>query len=245
MAQRGYLANWKNVPPLIFRFQFNPELLQEKKSFKYNESESGSWDFSNTSEDTGPWYTRIFTTPYAVYKDLKEIGPKLVNTRGLSPETGGQRTFAIDFQLDSSVVGEGVTAGNANPYGGTIEPDLAILRSFMVPSADVIDLIKGIAGRGDESMFKPPECTLIYGGLSVDCVMENLNIKITAFNPDHTPQRAEVSVTLKQQTKSISPVLEHITRNVDVGKSYVREGFGEDYLNVLPGVSAVRHIFEI
>ena len=75
--------------------------------------------------------------------------------------------------------------------------------------------------------------------------MENLNIKITSFNEDHTPQRAEISVTLKQQSKSLDPFIETITRIVDVSKSYTRDGFGEDYVAVLPGVSAIRHIFEI
>ena len=40
----GYLANILNVPPLIFRFQFNPEMLIEKKSYKYEQANSfGQW----------------------------------------------------------------------------------------------------------------------------------------------------------------------------------------------------------
>lgn len=248
---RGYLANWFNIPPLVFRFQFNPDLLQEKKGYKYEEDGFGRWDFDLTKAAANAGssiLTKLVTVPMAVFDDLKEFGPRITRTKPLQAAGGEQRTFALDFQLDSQVSGEGVTAETANPYGGTIEPDLALLRSFMYPSLDPVGLVKLIAdfteSKANEVLI-PPTCTLIYGGLNVDCVMESLNIKITRFNPDHTPQRAEVSVGLKQQTKSISPVLETISRLIDVSKSYGREGWGEDYLNVLPAVSTIRHIFEI
>src|SRR5262249_12432506 len=192
--------------------------------------------------------TKLVATPKAAYEDLKEFGPRITRTKPLQATGGEQRTFAIDFQLDSTVTGDGVTAETANPYGGTIEPALALLRSFMYPSLDPVGLVKLIAdwteSKANEVLI-PPTCTLIYGGLNVDCVMESLNIKITRFNPDHTPQRAEISVGLKQQTKSISPVLETVSRLVDVPKGYGREGWGEYYLNVLPAVSTIRHIFEV
>lgn len=243
---RGYLANWKAIPPLIFRFQFNPDILQEKKSYKYQESNNfGTWGFEGTAAARAAGAS-AFAIAAGVYDDLEELGARLIETRPLNPREGGQRTFAIDFQLDSRVTGEGITAETANPYDGSIEPDLAILRSFMVPAIDVVGVIKGLAGEPeDREYYKPPKCALIYGGLSVDCVMENLNIKITSFNEDHTPQRAEISVTLKQQSKSLDPFLETISRIADVGKSYTRDGFGEDYVAVLPVVSAVRHIFEV
>lgn len=248
---RGYLANWFNVPPLVFRFQINPELLQEKKGYKYEEADFGCWGFDLTraaAKASTSILTKLVATPMAAYEDLKELGPRITRTKPLQATGGEQRTFALDFQLDSRVSGEGVTVDIANPYGGTIEPDLALLRSFMYPSLDPIALVKLIADWSESKaneVLIPPTCTLIYGGLNVDCVMEALNIKITRFNEDHTPQRAEISVSLKQQTKSISPILETVSRIVDVAKSYGREGWGEDYLNVLPGVGTVRHIFEL
>ena len=40
----GYLASIDNVPPLIFRFQINPDIMTEKRSFKWEEVNSfGSW----------------------------------------------------------------------------------------------------------------------------------------------------------------------------------------------------------
>lgn len=240
---RGYLANWKSVPPLIFRFQFNPELLQEKKSYKYQEANQfGTWDFEQTRAASG-----FVATVVGIWDDLEDLGSRLIETKPLQPTEGGQRTFAIDFSLDARVSGEGIDPETANAYGGSIEPDLALLRSFVNPTVDVMGVIKGLAGTWNErDWFKPPSCTLIYGGLSVDCVMEDLNIKITAFNPDdHSPQRADVSVALKQQAKSIDPVIDTITRVVDVAKSYGRDGWGEDYVNVLPLVSSIKHIFEL
>ena len=50
LSARGILANIYQIPPLIFRFQFNPVLLQEKKRFKWQQSNvTGQWDFDQRS----------------------------------------------------------------------------------------------------------------------------------------------------------------------------------------------------
>ncbi len=55
MARKtGFLANLNNVPPLVFRFQFNPELMSDKKSYQYKPVElKGKWDFKEISKSTG------------------------------------------------------------------------------------------------------------------------------------------------------------------------------------------------
>jgi len=245
---RGYLACWNALPPLVFRFQFNPETLTERKGYKYNEVENfGNWAFDKTSaalQANQPWYVKLATAPAAALDDLKEIGPQLVRTHPLEAGCGDQRTFALDFVLDGNVRPEGATAEVGNLYDGDIAPDLALLRSFVNPGIDPASLIDWISST-DKKPFAPPLCTLIYGGISADCVMESLSIKITRFNPDTSPARAEISVSLKQQTQAISPLIETIERYVNLARTLGRSGFGSDYVNVLPGASVIKHIFDL
>lgn len=245
---RGYLASWNSIPPLVFRFQFNPETLTERKGYKYKDVENfGNWAFDKTSaaqQANQPWYVKLATTPAGVLDDLKEIGPQLVRTHPLEATCGDQRTFALDFVLDGGVINEGATSEVGNVYDGDISPDLALLRSFVNPGVDPGSFIEWVSN-GFEKIFEPPLCTLIYGGINTDCVMETLSIKLTRFNPDTSPARAEISISLKQQTRAISPLVETIERYVNVGRTLARPGFGADYVNVLPGAVLVKHIFDL
>lgn len=227
----GYLANILNVPPLIFRFQFNPELLSEKKSFKYDPANSfGKWGFDQTSAASG-----VIGTGLGLLKDVKEISSLLVAAKPLEPVEGDPRTFELEFKLDASMPGP---LDNDDHYGGSIKPDLALLRSFMVPSWDVLDLAKMAYERKVGCFNKPPSCTLNYGGLSVECVMTDLNIKLVAFKDDGDPLRAEISCTLKEQTFSTDPLIGTVTRLIDVAKSYNRAGIGTDFAANTPIVGA-------
>lgn len=245
----GYLYSLFHDPPLIFRFQFNPETLTEKKSYRYDSNNSGKWDFGGSN--IGGLVTTIGTTVGttvgsflgleggSLLKDAKEIGAQLVNTKPLEPIEGEPRQFSLDFSLDAS---RGGPTDGDDHYGGSIEPDLAILREFMYPSLSFMETIQMFT-----SFFKkvpcphpPPDCTLVYGGLSVTCVMTDLTIKITAFQEDRKPRRADINVTLKEQTFSIDPLLEFVFRHIDIAKSYNRRGLGEDVMAVTP----VLNLFE-
>ena len=234
MATRktGYLASITlipTLPPLIFRFQFNPELLSEKKSYKYKEANSfGAWGFDQTSAASGIDKITGFIN------DLNEIGSRIIATKPLEAQEGDQRTFSIDFALDATVPGP--LDGDSH-YGGSIEPDLAVLRAFMVPTLDVIEVTKLIISGDVPCLNRPPVCNLFYGGLSVTCVMTDQNIKVTAFQDDGTASRAEVSVTLKEQSFSLTPITEFFTRNINIAKSYSRQGFGSDVLATTPIVN--------
>jgi hypothetical protein len=230
MARKtGYLANIAlppTLPPLIFRFQFNPDLMSEKKSYRYKEANGfGNWKFDQTSAASG------FDKLAGFFKDLNEIGSLIIATKPLEAEGGDPRTFSIDFALDATIPGP---MDGDDHYGGSIEPDLAVLRSFMVPTLDVIEIGKLMIKGEAPCLNKPPICNLFYGGLSVTCVMTDLNIKVTAFQDDGTASRADVSVTLKEQSFSLTPIVELFTRNINVAKSYNRKGFGSDVLATTP-----------
>jgi hypothetical protein len=253
----GYLANVLNIPPLIFRFQFHPEMLSEKKSFTYTEENTfGEWEFEKTRAAKG------FGNVFSAMEDLKDIGSLLVGTKGLVAGTGKPRTFALDFALDARAMPDveppapgvppvpadvGAPADDAR-FGGRIEPSLAVLRSFMNPSVDpVTDVLGWISGTHKsitKSPLQPPLCMLKLGGLELDCVMTDLNIKITKFKPDLTPERVEISLTLSEQTRSLATSLDVIGRLIEVAKSYGQLN-GDDWVQALPGAGLIQNVFEL
>lgn len=231
--ERGLLASLWNVPPLLFRFQYNPDLLQERKRYKYQQANSyGRWRFDQTTAAVN----RLDTLG-GLWEDFKELGPLLVATRPLEPLEGEPRQYTLEFELNALEPGPMDTDDH---YGGSIEPDLAVLRSFMHPSWDLIDVgkwvVNGAMGEGwtPPCWNRPPLCTLVYGPLSFDCVMENLDIKVTDFQEDLSPARAEVAVQLKEQTHSPTPFIDFVKRYIDVARSYDREGFWDDVADATP-----------
>ena len=173
----------------------------------------------------------VIGTLSGLYKDVKEISSLLVATRPLEPVEGDLRSFELEFKLDASLPGP---LDEGDHYGGSIKPDLAVLRSFMYPAWDVIDLAKMIIDKKVACSNRPPACTLNYGALSAECVMTDMSIKLVEFKDDGDPLRAECQVTLKEQTFSTTPLTETITRQIDVAKSYFRAGIGTDFLANTP-----------
>jgi hypothetical protein len=257
----GYLANWTTTPPLIFRFQFNPELMSEKKSFNYREVNNfGDWRFDRAKGTSG--VTGFIT---GALDDLKEWGSLLVGTKALEADVGSPRTFALDFALDArrqpdlpdplpvdEEIGDPAVIlpllSDDERLQGRIQPSLAVLRSFLMPSWDLIDDVLPWIG-GSKSFCgptRPPQCNLKLGDADLECVMTDLNIKITHFKTDLTPNRAEVSLTLKEQTHSIATSLDAIGRIVEVAKSYTelsRED-REDLVQTLPAAGTLQALFE-
>jgi hypothetical protein len=254
----GYLANWTNIPPLIFRFQFNPELLSEKKSFNYREVNNfGPWGFDKKAGTTG--FSDIFST----LEDLREWGSLIVGTKALEADVGSPRTFALDFALDArknpqipdeppeeEEVGDPAVIvpllTEDERQQGRIEPSLAVLRSFMNPSWDLIDDVAAwlLGSKKFCGPTRPPDCNLKLGDVDLVCVMTDLNIKVTHFKKDLTPNRAEISLTLKEQTQSFATMMDSIGRLVEVGKSY-SELESEDVVQSLPAASLLQSIFEV
>jgi hypothetical protein len=227
----GYLSNLFNVPPLIFRFQFNPEILQDKKSYKYETAN----EFASASFDKARAASSFAGGALGALDDIKELSPFLVKTKALEAREGETRVISLEFKLDASIPGP---MDGSSHYNGSIMPDLALLRSFMYPSIDLADITKLIFESGFRPRFNPPEVSLSYGGISTTCVMTDLDIKLVAFKDDGDPLRAEVNVTLKEQTLSLSPMVEFAVRYIDIARSYDRKGIGMDFAAVTPIVGS-------
>ncbi|MGE3620670.1 MAG: hypothetical protein AB7L84_09420 [Acidimicrobiia bacterium] len=231
----GYLANVLNVPPLIFRFQYNPDLLVEKKSYRYEQA-ANFGRFSLDKAEAGA-ASGALSAITGFLDDLKEIGSILTNTRPLEPVEGEPRSFEVDFALDAQPTESGVETR----YGGSIVPDLEILRSFLYPSLDPLK-IPDYFSANPPCWNRPPTCLLRYGGVSADCVMTDLSIKMTRFAEDGEPSRAEVTATLKEQSYSIGAIVDTVVRAGQVVRSLGREGIGEDFLYASP-VGSIASLF--
>lgn len=240
------LANIYQIPPLIFRFQYNPTILQEKKRYKFQQSNvTGQWGFDQTTAAAGG-----FDKLTGVWEDLKEIGPLLTATKPYEPLEGEPRKFSIEFPLDALEPGPRETGPH---YNGSIEPDLAVLRSFMYPSWDSLDILAMLGNgifKGDWNLpcwNSPPMCTLVIGPLSFDCIMEDLDIKITDFKEDLSPARAEIKVSLAEQTHSTTPVTDFLIRKIAAGRALGREGIAEDVAAaspvIAPLISGLSNVF--
>ena len=97
LMERGLLANIFAIPPLIFRFQYNPELLQERKRYKYQQANSfGRWRFDQTTAASG-----FIDTVSGLWEDLKEVGPLLTATKPIEALEGEPRQYQLEFQLDA------------------------------------------------------------------------------------------------------------------------------------------------
>ncbi|NNF58451.1 MAG: hypothetical protein HKN04_09435 [Rhodothermaceae bacterium] len=260
----GYLANVLAVPPLIFRFQFNPTMLSEKKSYKYeDEGRDRDWAaFPEIQETWGgidgwEWLASPFTLGYALYQDIKAYGPLLSNVKPLKAQRGQPRVLALEFQLLAGTLVEGLGTLEeppATPFPfedaalaagprfedqvyrrNVLEPDLAILRSFVNPGWELTE-VADIFGSGSErkaAWNAPPECLFKYGDFSLTCVVSDLNIKLSEFGEDALPQKADVSMTLKEQSLSTDTTVDTVMRMVQSIKGLTRLE-GEDWLAVTP-----------
>jgi hypothetical protein len=239
----GYLAQINTTPPLIFRFQFNPDSITEKRSYKWEADNGfGKWDFAGAQKGTS-----VLSTLGGLLDDIKGAGPKLTNTPGRNGKAGGDpRRISLEFALDASVPGpaDGELATGDRHYGGSIEPDLAILRSFMNPAWKPDEIRQMLLEKKFVCPDEPPECTFIYGGLSLACVMTDLDIKVVSFLENGKPLRAEVSVVLLEQTYSTGPAVDTLVRAGMVARSFARKGIAEDLLRSTPVAGSIKALFD-
>src|SRR5690349_11162934 len=99
----GYLACVDNVPPLIFRFQMNPDILSEKRTYRYQEEQQvGQWQIKNAESAVSGAALALAATAFPSaalpgIDNLKNYSAALVCTRPLNAVEGEPRVFAIDF----------------------------------------------------------------------------------------------------------------------------------------------------
>jgi hypothetical protein len=216
----GYLLCLDAIPPLIFPFQFNPDIVSDKKSFKYSPaSQFGQWGFDRTRAGVG-----ALATLAGLFNDVKEFGSLLTATKPLEPQEGEPRSIGLEFALDASI------DGPEEPYRSgsrDIRFDLAILRSFMYPGWELTTLLPELfTSKTFPCWNRPPTCSLSYADISLTGVVTDLDIKMTAFNEKGEPLRAEVNLTFKEQTYSISAITDMVRRYTRVVQSYRSfEGF--------------------
>jgi Contractile injection system tube protein len=242
----AYLASPFNIPPLIFRFQFNPDILNMKKSFKYDSANSfGDWGFDKASAGgVGGGVGGVVGAALGALDDIKEWGSILTKVKPIEAKDGEPQTVALDFRLDGSPSAQTLSdtpqLPDANPPTGSIENGIALLQQFMYPSLDVFELFKALAKKKAPCLTRPPEVSLIYGPFTVTGHVQDLSVKIIAFDGNAKPVRADVSLTLKEQSMAFSTIPSLLARlGRAVSYSYSGRSAGEVLKDIGVGVGVV------
>lgn len=227
MAMSGYIANVLQVPPLVFRFQMNPTVLSEKRSFEYKDQPAAAVTPVPTAKpDEKPSMLGAVTDFLGgAYEGAKKLGPKLTATTPVSagPQAGKPRVIELEFPLDANWTEPDGSYRWGSPR---IDLDLQILRSFVNPGLAITDVLDALGGVFLDK-WKPPELSLRYGGVSLTGVMTDLNIKVVSFFDDGSPLRAEINAVIKEQTYSIAAVTGTIGRLLDTGNAALRTPIGD------------------
>ena len=227
MAMSGYIANVLQVPPLVFRFQMNPSVLSEKRSFEYKDQPAAAVTPVPTAKpDEKPSMLGAVTGFLGgAYEGAKKLGPKLTATTQVSagPQAGKPRVIELEFPLDANWTEPDGSYRWGSPR---IDLDLQILRSFVNPGLAITDVLEALGGVFLDK-WKPPELSLRYGGVSLTGVMTDLNIKVVSFFDDGSPLRAEINAVIKEQTYSIAAVTGTIGRLLDTGNAALRTPIGD------------------
>ena len=227
MAMSGYIANVLQVPPLVFRFQMNPTVLSEKRSFEYKDQPAAAVTPVPTAKpDEKPSMLGAVTGFLGgAYEGAKKLGPKLTATTPVSagPQAGKPRVIELEFPLDANWTEPDGSYRWGSPR---IDLDLQILRSFVNPGLAITDVLDALGGVFLDK-WKPPELSLRYGGVSLTGVMTDLNIKVVSFFDDGSPLRAEINAVIKEQTYSIAAVTGTIGRLLDTGNAALRTPIGD------------------
>ena len=227
MAMSGYIANVLQVPPLVFRFQMNPTVLSEKRSFEYKDQPAAAVTPVPTAKpDEKPSMLGAVTGFLGgAYEGAKKLGPKLTAMTPVSagPQAGKPRVIELEFPLDANWTEPDGSYRWGSPR---IDLDLQILRSFVNPGLAITDVLDALGGVFLDK-WKPPELSLRYGGVSLTGVMTDLNIKVVSFFDDGSPLRAEINAVIKEQTYSIAAVTGTIGRLLDTGNAALRTPIGD------------------
>ncbi len=223
MPRLGFIASPLNIPPLVFQFQYNPEILSNKKSFNYRQAESyGEWGFEKTVSGVAG-AAGFWKGPAAVkgvVDDLKDFGSLMTKTKPLEAQEGEPQTIGVEFKLDASPSAQDLADAMGDPLmkRTEIDTDLAVLRAFMYPWWELLDLVDVFQGK-HLCPTRPPEVSFVHGGLSVTGHITDLNIKITGFTDKGKPMKADIDLTIKEQTRSFGPIGDLIKRLVLIDKA--------------------------
>ena len=234
----GYLANILNIPPLIFRVPVQPgsSSARRRASSTREANSFGNWGF-----DQHRGAERLHRQRrWGLYKDAKEISWLLVATKAARARGGrSPRTFELEFKLDASVPGPAGRRGTTRRGHQARSCSPALLHGALL--WDVLRPDEDDHGTARWRLLRqrPPACTLNYGGLSVECAMTDLNIKLVVIQGQRrpAPRRGDRARSRSRRSRS-TRWSARSTRLIDVGRSYDRKGIGTDFLANTPIVGA-------
>jgi hypothetical protein len=223
--KRGYLAQILTVPPLIYPFQYNPTQISDTKKL--------DWDKRTglAPRGLGALGGLSLTDPT---KDLEILGRTFSAADLKYFKAEGDRTISFKFMIDGRERRPGEPA-RRRPDSGSINGDLAVLRSFVYPQMlDLLGVVGAVFNKDSDKFVKswfnePPSAVLVFGGTSVDGYITELKITETQFNSDLDPIRADIEITMIERINSLSFVVDSVKR---IGRTFYNTAY-EDIGDVL------------
>lgn len=240
--KRGYIACFTNLPPLLYYFQYNPGEISITKTVTYDSKGIQPSSDNPNSLDRG----------YQVQQAPGMIS-SLMSSAGGFFSTAEQKRFARegDRVLTFRLFIDGAESGPREPksfrQGGDkpahILEDLAILESFVYPApgnildvlgqaASSLGLSKGKSpGWANIWFAQPPVATVTLGDIAVEGFVTDLRTKVTQWNSDLEPTRAEVDMTVLEKPNSLTSLINHGKRLFYSTKGSIRQigtNFEED-----------------
>lgn len=236
--KRGYLASLAVFPPLIYPFQFNPDQRTDTKraSWASERQAAQGGDKSRDATATSTAATGVKAGTVFDLMNRPDVAALLGRISGaglLSYSEGGDRTLSFNFRIDGREQRPGEPSRRRSD-DGNILIDLAILRSFVYPSVDLLNILSHVMQEkpvpwGEALFAHPPPALLVIGDLSMECVVTELRVTETQFNENLDPVVAEVSLSVTEKVDSLSFI-------ADTAKRMARALYGSAY-EALPALS--------
>lgn len=229
--KRGYLANIRNIPPLVYPFQYNPVELIDSKKVEYEKNPTKISAARGIEGLKSGISKSSFTSKGGLIGTAASIPERLGRTFSAADllrfKSEGERTLNFKFVIDGREKRPGEPQRRRED--GTIRSDLAILRSFVYPhGGEILDILKTAFGShgisADASKEKnelnwvnlwfnePPTALLVMGDLNVEGYVTELKITVTLFDADLNPVRAIVDITMIEKIDSLTFIIDSIKR---------------------------------
>lgn len=186
---RGFLASINVIPPLVVKFQFNPESISDNKSVNFVDKQTGV-----SGNAPGKYY--------------KGGGDRTISF--------DLKLHGLEKKADSNSSVPGGRTPRDTPTPG-IAVELAQLRSFLYPKEDAWSTLGQIFGNNKDgrSLCSPPDCIFGFGNKVLECIVTEMTVNETQFNNNLVPVRADISITLvvREDEESVLFKLDRQKRN--------------------------------
>jgi hypothetical protein len=197
VRQGAFVEYGLSIPPLVVRFQFNPEELSRSRSLSYDAPNHTLLCPVPGGESEEQARFRTLERQRGL-REYHEGEDDLLNIRAEQTVTVQEESISFDIRLDAT---DKLNDGDPLATRFGVAPQLATLELMVLPKSESIlgELLLGAEPRGFSYTMRenPPIVLFVWGAKRVVPVnITNLSINETQFTTLLAPVRATVSVDL-------------------------------------------------